>query len=272
MSTFTHFAHDIIPGDEGDFPLVDRFDTSLNFCRPYLIHTLVRFRVQAVDQGRGDFGTLGLWQSQGRLQNMLRLSIHARYCPSGPTKTQPKTIPLLSPAGPRGWQQAVRISHLCPEIPACQTTRVASSRPFTPGCTLSTDRRGHRVMEFGGRESFLCCRLLHRSLEVDARSPPGAGCRTVFDTSEREHQWVDNRNVCDTHGSFAISPSIIISTRSFAPAAVPFRTLSVVHQTVPPQTSPTCLTGTKLRHRSAAHSKWPAKKYEAWTTRLVRPL
>jgi hypothetical protein len=114
MLTFTHFAHDIIPGDERDFPLVDRFDTSLNFCRPYLIHTLVSFRVEAVDQGRRNFGTLGLWQSQGRLQNMLRLSIHARYCPSGSTKTQPKPIPLPDP---RGWQQTVRISHLRCEIP-----------------------------------------------------------------------------------------------------------------------------------------------------------
>ena len=43
-------------------------------------------------------------------------------------------------------------------------------------------------------QRFLCCRLLHRSLEVDARSPLGEACRTVFDTANREQQMVDNRN------------------------------------------------------------------------------
>ena len=44
------------------------------------------------------------------------------------------------------------------------------------------------------RNTFLCCRLLHRSLEVDVRSPPGAGCRTVFDAPNREQEWVHWRH------------------------------------------------------------------------------
>ena len=39
-------------------------------------------------------------------------------------------------------------------------------------------------------KSFLCCRLLRCSLEVDARSPLGNGCRSVFDTPNREQEWV----------------------------------------------------------------------------------
>jgi hypothetical protein len=42
-------------------------------------------------------------------------------------------------------------------------------------------------------ETFFCCRLLHGSLEVDARSPPGDGDRTAFDTADCEQEWVDSR-------------------------------------------------------------------------------
>ena len=45
--------------------------------------------------------------------------------------------------------------------------------------SLSIANRHTRTVS---QSPFLCCRLLHGSLEVDARSPPGTGCRTVFDT------------------------------------------------------------------------------------------
>ena len=41
------------------------------------------------------------------------------------------------------------------------------------------------------RLTFICCRLPHRSLPVDARPLRGAGNRTVSNTAEREHQSVD---------------------------------------------------------------------------------
>jgi hypothetical protein len=42
-------------------------------------------------------------------------------------------------------------------------------------------------------QSFLCCRLPHRSLPVDACSPPRDVCRTVLDTANREQEWVVKR-------------------------------------------------------------------------------
>jgi hypothetical protein len=87
-------------------------------------------------------------------------------------------------------------------VPASKPTHYSSRITRSSGKHLQRTAGASRE---NNQQSFLCCRLLHRSLEVDARSPSGGGCRTDFGTANLEQEWVVSRGAVSTASCIPIT-------------------------------------------------------------------